>query len=291
MKMLRNFVLVAGLVLVSGCTVFDSFSEVDALNETQAVGSPFTQALADEYRIFANRELREMMDYPDALHFARKGIAAASGEAVMPEPITDWNLEEPHIQELSAGRGRLIVAFDLGARETAPTEAAHAQAMFDCWIEQQEENWQDNDIINCKAGFEEAMNKLEGMLQAPAPQPVVEAAEPMAPEDAVYLVFFNWDESLLGSGALNVLDAVAAEVAKNTPAQINVIGHADTSGPLDYNQKLALKRANAVRDALIQRGVDASLLMVDSRGESELLVDTPDNVREPANRRVNITFQ
>lgn len=291
MKMLRNFVLVAGLVLVSGCTVFDSFSEVDALNETQAVGSPFTQALADEYRIFANRELREMMDYPDALHFARKGLAAASGEAVLPEPITDWNLEEPYIQELSAGRGRLIVAFDLGAREIAPAEAAHAQAMFDCWIEQQEENWQDNDIINCKSGFEEAMNKLEGMLQAPAPEPTVEAAEPMAPEDAVYLVFFNWDESLLGSGALNVLDAVAMEVAKNAPAQINVIGHADTSGPLDYNQKLALKRANAVRDALIERGVDASLLMVDSRGESELLVDTPDNVREPANRRVNITFQ
>lgn len=291
MKMLRNFVLVAGLVLVSGCTVFDSFSEVDALNETQAVGSPFTQALADEYRIFANRELREMMDYPDALHFARKGLAAASGEAVMPEPITDWNLEEPHIQELSAGRGRLIVAFDLGAREIAPSEAAHAQAMFDCWIEQQEEKWQDNDIINCKTGFEEAMNKLEGMLQAPAPQPVAEAAEPMAPEDAVYLVFFNWDEAILGSGALNVLDAVATEVAKNTPAQINVIGHADTSGPLDYNQKLALKRANAVRDALIQRGVNASLMMVDSRGESELLVDTPDNVREPANRRVNITFQ
>lgn len=291
MKMFRNFVLMAGLVLISGCTVFDSFSEVDALNETQAVGSPFTQALADEYRIFSNRELREMMDYPDALHFARKGLAAAAGEAVLPEPITDWNLEEPYIQELSAGRGRLIVAFDLGAREVAPAESAHAQAMFDCWIEQQEENWQDADIINCKSGFEDAMNKLEGMIQAPAPEAVVETAEPMAPEDAVYLVFFNWDEAILEAGALNVLDAVGMEVAKNTPAQINVIGHADTSGPLDYNQKLALKRANAVRDALIQRGVDATIMMVDSRGESELLVETPDNVREPANRRVNITFE
>lgn len=291
MKMLRNFVLMAGLLVISGCTVFDSFSEVDALNETQAVGSPFTQALAAEYRVFANRELREMMDYPDALHFARKGLAAAAGEAVMPEPITDWNLDEPYIQELSAARGRLIVAFDLGAREIAPTEAAHAQAMFDCWIEQQEENWQEKEIVNCKDGFERAINTLEGMLQAPAPQPVLEVAEPMAPEDAVYLVFFNWDESVLGSGALNVLDAVAAEVAKNTPAQINVIGHADTSGPIDYNQKLALRRANAVRDALTQRGVDASLMFVESRGESELLVDTPDNVREPANRRVNITFQ
>lgn len=290
MKMVRNFLLITGMILVSGCSVFDSFSEVDALNETQAVGSPFTQALADEYRIFANRELREMFDYPDALHFARKGLAAASGEAVTPEPITDWNLEEPYIQELSAARGRLMVAFDLGAREVAPREAAYTQAMFDCWIEQQEENWQDNDIVNCKTAFEDAISKLEGMLQPPAPAPEP-APEPMAPEDAVYLVFFNWDSQDLGSGALNVLDAVATEVAKNPPSQINIIGHTDTSGPRDYNQKLAAKRANAVRDALIQRGVDANILMVDSRGESELLVETPDNVREPANRRVNITFE
>ncbi len=292
MKMVRNFILMAGLVVISGCTVFDSFSEVDALNETQAVGSPFTQALADEYRIFANRELREMFDYPDALHFARKGLAAAAGEAVTPEPVTDWNLEEPYIQELSAARGRLMIAFDLGAREVAPKEAAYTQAMFDCWIEQQEENWQEGDILNCKNAFADAITKLEGMLQPPAAEPVAAPlAEPMAPEDAVYLVFFNWDASDLGSGALNVLDAVSDEVKKNPPRQINIIGHADTSGPGDYNQKLAFKRANNVRDALTQRGIDANVMMVDSRGENELLVETPDNVREPANRRVNITFE
>lgn len=293
MKLVRNLVLTAcSLVLLGGCTVFDSFSEVDALNETQAIGSPFTQALADEYRIFANRELREMFDYPDALHFARKGLAAASGEAVMPEPISDWNLEEPYIQELSAARGRLIVAYDLAAREVAPLEAAHAQAMFDCWIEQQEENWQDDDIINCKNEYEAAINRLEGMLQPPPAEPIMEPApEPMAPEDAVYLVFFNWDSKDLGSGALNVLDAVAQEVSKNPPAQINIVGHADTSGPQDYNQKLAFSRANKVRDALVQRGVNANIVMVDSRGENELLVETPDNVREPANRRVNISFE
>lgn len=293
MKLVRNLVLTAtSLLLLGGCTVFDSFSEVDALNETQAIGSPFTQALADEYRIFANRELREMFDYPDALHFARKGLAAASGEAVMPEPVSDWNLEEPYIQELSAARGRLIVAYDLAAREIAPQEAAHAQAMFDCWIEQQEENWQDDDIINCKNEYESAINRLEGMLQPPPAEPIAQPApEPMAPEDAVYLVFFNWDSKDLGSGALNVLDAVAQEVAKNPPSQINIIGHADTSGPQDYNQKLAFSRANKVRDALVQRGVNANILMVDSRGENELLVETPDNVREPANRRVNISFE
>jgi OOP family OmpA-OmpF porin len=106
----------------------------------------------------------------------------------------------------------------------------------------------------------------------------------------MYLVFFDWDSKKLGSGALNVLDAVAEEVAKNPPASINVVGHADTSGSLKYNQRLALKRTNAVKDALVQRGVDPSIVIIDAKGETELLVETPDNVREPANRRVNISF-
>ena len=54
MNTLRKMTLVVGLLAIggglSGCTAFSSFSEVDALNEAQAVGSPFTQALANEYR-------------------------------------------------------------------------------------------------------------------------------------------------------------------------------------------------------------------------------------------------
>jgi OOP family OmpA-OmpF porin len=298
MNILRNLVLVAGTIALSGCTAFTSFSEVEALNDAQPVGSPFTQALTNEYRDFANNELKENFDYPDALHFSRKGLAAASGETVLPEPVADWNLSEKHIQELSAARGRLIVAYDLGARETAPALSARAQAKFDCWIESQEEHWKDTDVP-CKKDFLDAISQLEGQLQPPAPvQEVVQLDNygvdpnaPMAAENAMYLVFFDWDRSEIGSGAQSVLDAVASEVAKNPPSAINVVGHADTSGPTDYNERLALKRANNVKNALVQRGVDASIIMVDAKGETEPLVATPDNVREPANRRVNISFQ
>ena len=302
MKTLRNMVLTAGLVVLTGatsaCTAFTSFSEVEALNEAQATGSPFTQALAGEYKAFANSELKDMFDYPDALHFARKGLAAADGVNVLPEPVVDWNLSEQHIKELSAARGRLIVAYDLGGREVAPAIAAKAQAKFDCWIEGQEENWHDAGNSNCKDEFMSYINQLEGMLEPPAPAPVAEDTgafdidpnAPMTAENAMYLVFFNWDKANLGSGALNVLDAVADEVAKNPPQTINIVGHTDTSGSQTYNQRLAFRRANNVKDALIERGVDPSLIMVDARGETELLVETPDNIREPANRRVNISF-
>lgn len=301
MKVLRNLILGVGMIALSGCTVFDSFSEVDALNDAQATGSAFTQALTGEYRTFSNSELHDMFDYPDSLHFARKGLASAAGENVLPEPVTDWNLEENEIQELSAARGRLLLAFDLGARETAPAIAATAQARFDCWIENEEEK----DESACKAQFLDAMNQLEAQVgPAPAGAPMddsgmmqpVEALDmqpdgPLAPEDAVYLVFFNWDSSELGAAALNVLDAVKQEVEKNPPGSINIVGHADTSGSKEYNQRLSFRRATSVRDALVERGIAEATLKIDGKGEDELLVPTPDDIREPANRRANISFE
>ncbi len=295
MKSVCNHVLAVSVLALGGCTMYDTYSEVDALNEAHPVGSPFTQSLAGEYKTFANEQLDKAMDYPDALHFARKGLAAASGEAVMPEPVTDWNLSEKHIKELAAARGRLVIAFDLGGREIAPSTSALAQAKFDCWIESQEEHWVKEEEVACKTDFMNTIAELEGLVQQtppPAePKPAPVEPPPMVPEEAMYLVFFNWDSIELGSGAKNVLDAVAQEIAKNTPQQVVVDGHADTSGSKKYNQRLAFKRSTAIRDALIERGVSEDLMVVESSGEEELLVETSDNVREPANRRVNISFR
>lgn len=300
MKIARNILLAAGLLTLSGCTAFSSFSEVEALNDAKPVGSPFTQALATEYRNYSNTELKDMFDYPDSLHFARKGLAAAAGDTVLPEPVADWNLSEAAAQEIGAGRGRLIVAFDLGARESAPALAAKAQAKFDCWIEQQEETWGTANVPACKNEFLKAITELEasGLQAPPAPKQEVavldygvDASAPMEAENAMYLVFFDWDKSNLTQGAQSVLDSVAAEVAKNPPSAVIVVGHTDTSGAQDYNMRLALRRGNAVRDALVQRGVSADIIQVDARGETELMVATPDSVREPANRRANISFQ
>jgi OmpA-OmpF porin, OOP family len=298
---LRGFILTGLTLALAACSGFGSHSEIEALNEVQPVGSPFTQHLAAEYRDFANSENSKMFDYPDAIHFARKGLAAAAGDVVMPEPISDWNLTPAHMEELGTARGRLIVAFDLGARDIAPQLSAVAQARFDCWIEQQEENWQETDIIACKNQFLEAMNQLEGMLQKPAPVPADDlapvsaldagAAGPMAAADSMYLVFFDFDKSAITAGAESVLDAVAAEAVKRGATGVEIVGHTDSSGSNAYNERLAVRRANAVRDALAKRGLDVSVMNVDGRGERELLVKTADNVREPANRRAQISFK
>lgn len=300
MRLSRGIMVAAGLLALGACD-FNKFKEVDSLNEVQAVGSPFTQKLTAEYKAFTDSEVGSMRDHADALHFARKGLAAARGDVVMPEPLSDWNVPAANMEELSVGRSRLVTVFDLGARELYPDVSAVAQARFDCWIENEEENFQPDEINRCKREFLSALQQLEGAMPAApaqAPEPAqaanpldVDPNAPMAVENAMYLVFFDWDQSTLGPGAQSVLDAVASEVSRRSLNSVTVVGHADKSGTEDYNIKLAQRRANAVRDALTQRGVPASAIRVESRGEGEPLVATADGVREPANRRAQISFQ
>jgi len=307
MMKMRSLVLLTGVLALSACTGYgDRMDEVRALNNANAVGNAFTQKLAGEYRNYVNRELKTYDDHADAEHFARKGLAAASGDIVMPEPVSDWNLNAGHAEELIVMRSRLISAMTTGARETQPDLAAFAQTRFDCWIEEQEENFQGAKISSCKSQFVDALAQLESIAPpapvaapAPAPEPVmveapafdVNPAEPMKVENAKYIVFFDFDQSSLNAGAQSILDSAAQEAQSRQLVSINLVGHTDTSGSRDYNQRLSMKRANAVRDGLTQRGVAPNLVSVNHRGESDLMVDTADDVREPANRRTEITFQ
>lgn len=302
----RRFGLMAAVLTLSACTG-GGYSENDALNKAQATGSPFTQQLTAEYKAFSNYLLQNLKDYADSVHFSRKGLSSAAGENVMPEPVNDWNLAAAQIPPLSNARARLISAFDRGAREIIPGQSAVAQARYDCWIEQDEGSVNDTNKkgnLDCQAQFEAAMAAVEAALPAAAPQPAPAPAavpapvgmmegtgEPMALKEAMYLVFFDWDSSVVGTGGASVLDAVVKEINTRGVKNISIVGHTDRSGPDDYNDKLAMRRGNAIKKELIARGVSADMISVSGRGENELLVQTDDNVREPANRRGVITFQ
>ena len=116
--------------------------------------------------------------------------------------------------------------------------------------------------------------------------------EPVKLEEALFIVFFDWDKSNLSGNAEEVVDAVVAEISKRGDvSSIVITGHTDSSGPKGYNEKLSLRRSGSVKKALIARGIDADMIRTEAKGESDLLVQTDDNVREPANRRVQISLE
>ncbi len=121
---------------------------------------------------------------------------------------------------------------------------------------------------------------------APPPPPSAPAVSPPS-----FMVFFDWDRSNLSQQALNTIKQAADAFRQRGNARITATGHTDTSGPESYNMALSLRRANAVKDALVREGVPAQAISVVGRGEQGLLVQTGDGVREPQNRRVEIVIQ
>jgi len=114
------------------------------------------------------------------------------------------------------------------------------------------------------------------------------ASPPPPPAPPSYMVFFDWDRSNLSAQALNTIQQAATAYKTRGGARITATGHTDTSGPEAYNMALSLRRANAVKDALVKEGVPATAITTVGRGEAGLLVQTGDGVREPQNRRVEI---
>ena len=104
------------------------------------------------------------------------------------------------------------------------------------------------------------------------------------------MVFFDWDRSNLSQQAMSTIQQAASAFKTRGSAQITATGHTDTSGSEAYNMALSLRRANAVKDALVKLGVPAAAITTVGRGEAGLLVQTGDGVREPQNRRVEITI-
>lgn len=281
---LTSLALVGALAL-SGCASFTYDGTVKQLKSTQPTGSAFTQRLTAEYLAFAEFEAYQMYDYTSAELFGQKGLITAGGKVVDPEVTANWQLTPAHAAELDAARSRLLAAFASGAREAQPETAAVAQAKFDCWMEQQEENFQTDHIAACKAEFEKVIAMLESKPKppAPAPAPVLPVSEP-----AKILIFFEFDKSVLPAGADEFLDRAVIAYGNRMPASVDVVGHADRSGLTDYNERLSERRARTVSSALVGKGIPATKQAVTWKGESDPLVQTPDGERNMSNRRVEI---
>jgi hypothetical protein len=128
------------------------------------------------------------------------------------------------------------------------------------------------------------------LVAACASEPPPPPPPPPPPQAQSFMVFFDWDRSNLSQQAVQTVQQAAAAFKTRGSARITATGHTDTSGPESYNMALSLRRANAVKNELVRQGVPAEAVQVVGRGESNLLVQTGDGVREPQNRRVEIVI-
>ena len=259
----------------------------------QPTGSAFDQALFAEYLALSQMEYNEA-DYADSDTFALRAQAAANMQKFAPEELSARNLPEDKVGELKDARYRLVRALSAGGAEKAPKPAAKAQAMFDCWMQEQEENFQPADIAACRAQFLTAMSEVDLALR-PAPMPAPKPAPAPAPMPMAmpgpFTVFFDFDSAMLSDSGKGAVAQAAEAIKAAKPNHIVVTGHADRAGAAAYNDALSAKRAKAIAKAIMESGAIAGARIVtEAKGESEPRIATPDGQREPANRRGTIVL-
>jgi OOP family OmpA-OmpF porin len=123
--------------------------------------------------------------------------------------------------------------------------------------------------------------------QQPSPPPVAAnppPPPPPPPPPTMYTVYFDYNSSLLGPEGREVVRFAADQYKAGNPATVQVTGYTDPSGSAGYNQRLSLRRANAVRAELQRDGVPQSALMVSGSGE------TSGGPTPGQDRRVDITL-
>lgn len=176
-----------------------------------------------------------------------------------------------------------------GTANTHPVPLANAMAHFDCWVEQQENEPNSRHNVNsCLPGLEAALAQLPA-LQSPAPVTQTVTQTQTANLDLLDTVYFAFDKSDLTQESRRKIDALESRVKRADRGEVVIVGHADRSGPVDYNQRLSERRAQAVAEYM---NLPAGTFRVetDAKGETQPAVKTADGVKEQANRRVTISI-
>ena len=85
-----------------------------------------------------------------------------------------------------------------------------------------------------------------------------------------------------------ILDQFASGLAQQPNTEVRIIGHTDSTGSDELNNRLSLERAQATKNYLVARGVNANMVMVAGRGEHEPVADNTSDAGRARNRRVEI---
>jgi outer membrane protein OmpA-like peptidoglycan-associated protein len=261
--------------LVAACSSID----LDSTRMMQLQGDNFQKALFKEYVDLAAAEDKEM-DSEDAVYFNNRAKMAAAGKDTGPQAISERKISSAAMGDLTAARKALTGALAAGAGKSKPADAAKAQAMFDCWLQEQEENNQPEDIAACRSAFEAAMKGLGGKA---APK---KAAKP----NAEFIIHFDFNSAAMSEDAMGVAYNVMAATVGGVKTVL-LTGHTDTAGDKGYNRKLSEARVEAVKNAFSEIGIDPTKIVTQFYGEDDPAEKTGDGVKNATNRRVTVVLK
>ena len=229
--------------------------------------------------------------------FSDKADEATAGNAPDPEV----GPSDPSGQDV---RARLVRDLE-ASKDQLPAQAAAAQADYACWAMASAVPSAAAMAQACHTSLGSALIALESggraapvapppppmMPVQPAPPPPAPAPAPAAANATNFTVYFDFDSWTLTAEDLKVITDVINSARTGGQTHIVIVGHTDTSGTADYNQRLSVRRANVVVEALVDLGARRAAIKASGVGKTDLAVQTADGVKNAENRRAVIDLQ
>ena len=126
---------------------------------------------------------------------------------------------------------------------------------------------------------------------APAPKPAAPVAKPKPVAEKITFaadVFFDFDKSIIKPEGRSKLDDLANKIRDINLEVIIAIGHTDSVGSDAYNQRLSVRRAEAVKAYLVSKGIEANRVYTEGKGEKQPIADNKTADGRAKNRRTEI---
>jgi outer membrane protein OmpA-like peptidoglycan-associated protein len=142
----------------------------------------------------------------------------------------------------------------------------------------------------------ELASRLMQQTSAPVPPPPPPSSVATVPAEVCSqkvpgIVFFEFDSAEITSEARQTVEYVAKNAEACNWQAFDLVGHTDRAGSDPYNMGLSTRRADSVAALMASMGIASSQITTEARGESEPRVPTADGVRNPQNRRVEISVK
>jgi OmpA-OmpF porin, OOP family len=269
--------------------------------KVEPIGTLYQVSLYKGYLEQARAEFAEA-DYADSDRFADRAMFVGAGNNIGPEGLNARDIPSSARAGLRDARSRLTALMGQGAINHIPALMARTQVAFDCWMQEQEENFQPADIAACRGQFFGALTSAEEFMDrlrrpaamvaeaAPAPAAPKPAPVPAAVKPASFTIYFATNSDRLTPANAAVVRKAANQAKARGATNITVVGHTDRAGDIRSNIKLSDRRAATVVRELVSHGIFASSVKAESFGEAQPAEPTQDGIASVFNRRVVISF-
>jgi len=145
----------------------------------------------------------------------------------------------------------------------------------------------EHEAVDMKDKAGETFTATEEQIQKDFGQAL--AVSPQKPVS--YYLYFREGTAKLTAESEAEIPKIIEEINRRPAVDISIIGHTDTVGNDKDNARLSLARAKSMASLFSDAMPDAGKITIDSHGEKNLLIPTPDNTAEPRNRRVEVTVR